>query len=386
LNLKTAARRLGVHYQTAYRWVRSGQLVAVKVGSGYEISDAALDQFLARRAAAERLPERGLGEREQSVEPPAGRDEALVVLDRVVNAATIDPRPVAARAARITADLLGDAAGVYERRAIGERPAATHVAHCDPVREVDAVTIARDAHSSIPFAEMVLDSCQTVFMPQVPQQEVRTYLRPEMHQGLEWIGCYSSICAPIVVGGRADGALLAIRDAPGRPYASADVEFVQDVAARIALGYERVARVSNAWHTRRRVLSAFAQNAAPAREDADDATVTMLLERAGRDDLKAAVALLDIESRHIGCTKPYGELFGEDVTRVIGRHVAMFVEDSAKLHDGCERLRENELDMLSVDLRTRAGRPVAFHAATIRRADATKWGVLVVAHAVPELV
>ena len=94
MNLKTAARRLGVHYQTAYRWVRSGQLVAVKVGSGYEISEAALDRFLARRAAAERVPERGLHEREHSALLPAGREEALAVLDRVVNAATIDPRPV----------------------------------------------------------------------------------------------------------------------------------------------------------------------------------------------------------------------------------------------------------------------------------------------------
>ena len=49
MNLKTAARRLGVHYQTVYRWVRSGQLVAVKVGAGYEISDAALERFEAQR-------------------------------------------------------------------------------------------------------------------------------------------------------------------------------------------------------------------------------------------------------------------------------------------------------------------------------------------------
>ena len=33
MNLKEAARRLGVHYQTAYRWVRSGELVAVRIGS-----------------------------------------------------------------------------------------------------------------------------------------------------------------------------------------------------------------------------------------------------------------------------------------------------------------------------------------------------------------
>ena len=58
MNLKTAARRLGVHYQTAYRWVRTGQLVAVKVGAGYEISDAALERFQAQRAALERIPDR----------------------------------------------------------------------------------------------------------------------------------------------------------------------------------------------------------------------------------------------------------------------------------------------------------------------------------------
>ena len=29
---ETAARELGVHNQTAYKWVRSGELIAVKVG------------------------------------------------------------------------------------------------------------------------------------------------------------------------------------------------------------------------------------------------------------------------------------------------------------------------------------------------------------------
>ena len=57
MNLKTAALRLGVHYQTAYRWVRSGQLVAVKVGAGYEISEAAVARLQAQRAATERMPE-----------------------------------------------------------------------------------------------------------------------------------------------------------------------------------------------------------------------------------------------------------------------------------------------------------------------------------------
>jgi excisionase family DNA binding protein len=37
MDLETAAGVLGVHYQTAYRWVRNGALPAVRVGLGYEL-------------------------------------------------------------------------------------------------------------------------------------------------------------------------------------------------------------------------------------------------------------------------------------------------------------------------------------------------------------
>jgi excisionase family DNA binding protein len=38
LDLEGAARALGVHYQTAYRWVRTGVLPAVKIGAGYRLT------------------------------------------------------------------------------------------------------------------------------------------------------------------------------------------------------------------------------------------------------------------------------------------------------------------------------------------------------------
>ena len=56
MNLKQAAQRLAVHYQTVYRWVRDGELSAVKVGNRYEVSDAAIDQFLSRRASLSNVP------------------------------------------------------------------------------------------------------------------------------------------------------------------------------------------------------------------------------------------------------------------------------------------------------------------------------------------
>src|SRR6476469_4767686 len=51
VKLKDAAQLLGVHYQTAYRWVRTGELTATRVGSHYEVSDAAIHQFVAGRRA-----------------------------------------------------------------------------------------------------------------------------------------------------------------------------------------------------------------------------------------------------------------------------------------------------------------------------------------------
>ena len=51
MNLKDAAQRLGVHYQTVYRWVRSGELTAMRIRGRSEISDAAIHQFVAGRRA-----------------------------------------------------------------------------------------------------------------------------------------------------------------------------------------------------------------------------------------------------------------------------------------------------------------------------------------------
>lgn len=58
MDLLTAARRLGVHYQTAYRWVRDGTLEASKVSGAYEVTDAEVARLLAARAAPAAPPRR----------------------------------------------------------------------------------------------------------------------------------------------------------------------------------------------------------------------------------------------------------------------------------------------------------------------------------------
>ena len=51
MELRDAAEALGVHYQTAYGWVRQGVLPARKAGRGYEVGDGDVRALAARRAA-----------------------------------------------------------------------------------------------------------------------------------------------------------------------------------------------------------------------------------------------------------------------------------------------------------------------------------------------
>src|SRR4029077_385066 len=52
MQLRDAAEMLGVHYQTAYAWVRQGVLPARKTGRGYEVSEGDVSALAARRASA----------------------------------------------------------------------------------------------------------------------------------------------------------------------------------------------------------------------------------------------------------------------------------------------------------------------------------------------
>jgi MerR family transcriptional regulator, light-induced transcriptional regulator len=51
MQLRDAAEALGVHYQTAYAWVRQGVLPARKTGRGYEVSESDVSALAARRAS-----------------------------------------------------------------------------------------------------------------------------------------------------------------------------------------------------------------------------------------------------------------------------------------------------------------------------------------------
>ena len=379
MNLKTAARRLGVHYQTAYRWVRSGQLLAVKVGSGYEISEWALERFEAQRAATERVPEAtAVSASPQLVITTAA--STLRTLDRMIDEVTVDAIAVANRAAHLLAEVLGDTVIVYERTATSELE-VVHVAHRDPEAEVLATTLARDPRTVNSFVYRTFRAGKSVFVPQVPQRELRRCLDPELHEYLDALGCYSLISVPIGT----DGALLATRDVPGRPYTQEDVAFMESIAARVLLGRVRAERGAYARDTRRRVVRALTAAANADGTPPDAAFLEELLGTALDHDPQAVVAVLDLGLRHLVCTKAYSELLGEDRRTVLCTPLSLYVREGTALDDLLDPLRSGELDYRGRIIELAGGRGRAeLHVAMLRTPDATPWGFVVVAHAAAE--
>jgi excisionase family DNA binding protein len=49
LTVEEVARYLGCHPRTVYRYIRAGQLTAIKLGREYRIKRADLDRFLEER-------------------------------------------------------------------------------------------------------------------------------------------------------------------------------------------------------------------------------------------------------------------------------------------------------------------------------------------------
>ncbi len=88
MNLHDAATRLGVHYQTVYRWVRDGSLVATKHASkGYDVREDDLTRFTIARNAPAIPPTLHVRDWDHQVDRLLG---ALVVGDELAARSVVD--------------------------------------------------------------------------------------------------------------------------------------------------------------------------------------------------------------------------------------------------------------------------------------------------------
>lgn len=373
VNLKTAARRLGVHYQTAYRWVRSGQLVAVKVGAGYEISDAALERFQAQRAALERVPE--------EVQPPVpstpeDRRAALDLLDDMCEQVTTDERAVLQRAVTVAASALGDAVAVYLPGPLGLDPVAFD--HTDANRAVVLGAMLRGGVTGEPTFSTRPVTDEPVLVPQVAQRDVRTGIRAEFHQFLSTLGFYSVVSAPVVLRDGHRGAVFAARDTPGRPYTPEDLAFVEEVGQRVALGVKRATQGRAAWAARAELLRAIRECVENGDADCGD----RVLATVAADE---AAVVVDPEGGVQTASKAFATLLESTTADVQGADLGRLFADGAEVRAMLDRLLGGELDYCSVVASLpRATRRIELHGATVRLPDATPACILFVAHERPE--
>ena len=92
ISLQQASEHLGVHYQTAYRWVREGLLPAQKVGTAYVVAETdlrALETSRARPPGTGHHPGAGLGRNAERLHAAllAGDERAaLAVVSRLPTA------------------------------------------------------------------------------------------------------------------------------------------------------------------------------------------------------------------------------------------------------------------------------------------------------------
>jgi excisionase family DNA binding protein len=313
MNLKQAARRLGIHYQTAYKLVRSGRLAAIRVGGGYEISEAALARYLAEREAVRRVP---------LAETPAPEHDAADDASSLVEAATaaLDATTLSGRAvldvvAEGLSRVLGDLAVVRPLSRDGRwlLPGAVH--HVDARRRSIATTEVDAFPKSASEGQegVAISSREPVFIPHVPQDRVRSQTRAELLQYLDDGGVHSLITAPAMHEGDVLAVVTVTRDSPGRPYTRDDVALVTQLASIVGAALARAHAISEGWQRRHALMTAVAGLGDAALEEV---ATRRLLAPEG-----LAEVVCNVEGIIVCANAAAGRLASVHPEALVGRHV-----------------------------------------------------------------
>jgi excisionase family DNA binding protein/PAS domain S-box-containing protein len=341
LNLKQAAQHLGVHYQTAYKLVRSGRLAAVCVGARYEISEAAIERYLAERRAMRRSPLRTEPQR-----PVATGEEPLVAARTALDAPVVSATTVAELATEALATTIGDLAVTRELAPDGVAFLPGIVRHVDPRRRA-AVAATLGAQSLAVAESRVLSEVAqgtTVLKPIVPQDCIRATLAAESLQYFDDAGFHSMIVAPARSRDAVVGLVSVTRDTPGRPYTRGDAETVEHAAALVGTAIAR-ARLEADASSRRRALVLAVSDLLDGGETAG--SVHKVLGSG-----PVAEVVCDATGRVVGCNDTAVELLGSGATDIVGRrlHDLASHEDRDRQRGILERLLRGELDYYDTKL------------------------------------
>ena len=379
MNLKEAAHNLGVHYQTAYKWVRAGELVAVRVGGRYEVSPAAIQRFeAARKAVADDVEMFAAPAVFGSVEiDPEDLIEELEAL--IIDPFVALPAIVALVARRASA-ILGDACYAIVNDEDG-LPLFQCVDHPHP-DQAAILTGALHLTNSRPapvggIAMRAFTEQRIIRIPHLPQDWLRRAVRPELLQHLGRFPVYSVLAAPVVVEGASVGVVVFTRDMPNHPYTELNAGYVQRLVERMALLYQSAQEIEAAWALRGELVKRMTRlvQGRPGESDTSPKAIGDLLHAtpANRD---LPVAIFDHTGHVLALNEVARRVSGFD-DAVIGKTFEAIThpDDVERERANFGRLISGELDYVDVLVRrVLPGERVSVfvsHRAGVRDVDAT---------------
>jgi hypothetical protein len=115
------------------------------------------------------------------------------------------------------------------------------------------------------------------------------------------------------------------------------------------------------------------------------AEIDQLFDWAVAEDPQMLVAVLDLDLQHLVCTKAYATLLCNDVMCERDVVLGALVTDAPRMRASFETVLSGEIDFRTVVVTpvSSAG-PIVLYAAMVRRADATPWCIVAVAHHIPQ--
>ncbi|MBK5288580.1 MAG: excisionase family DNA-binding protein [Acidimicrobiia bacterium] len=373
MNLKEAASVLGVHYQTAYKWVRTGELVAVRVGGRYEVSDAAIDRFRARRRAfhAAELPE------ETGTRPVTESEDVLEEFESMLGEPFVGLRSVTRFAVRRAAEIFGGACAIAIFDEDGN-PKCLEVDHPNPgyATLIGSLVETFGTVTQTPgFAFSAFDEQKVLRISHVPQDLLRSQLRQELQQHLSLYPIRCLLSVPILVEGEPRGALTCTRSDADRPHSDEDEALCVQMAERVGRLIATAEDVEIAVNVRHRLTRGLSRMVEVPHQPVSETDLATLFDRvAARVDLP--VAVMD-ENRVLLAVNSEFERFSGVVGNPIGQLFETVVHpvDRAADRASFDRLVTGELDFTDVTLLRQqsdgSGAMYTSHRAAVRAPDAS---------------
>lgn len=373
MNLKQAAAVLGVHYQTAYKWVRSGELVAVRVGGRYEVSDAAIAKFRAQRASyrTEALPA------EAPTTPVSDGEDVLEELEAMLYDPLLAVRSMGRFVVRRAAETFGGMCVLTLVDADGNQNVLA-VDHPNPAYAT-VMSSLMELFSPLPRARYqefnAFRERRVVRLSHVPQDVFRSQLRPELQQHVSVYPVRCLLAVPIFIEGAARGSLTCMRSEPDRPHSDADEALCLQMAERIAELVSTAEDVAVAVGVRADLVQGLSGLLASQRPRNLGDELGGLFDRVA-NRVHLPVSIMDA-NRVLLLVNPAFQTIRSKVGEPVGSvfEDATHADDRGADRASFDRLASGELDFLDINLRRgrRDGEVVSYisHRAAVREPDAS---------------